>query len=506
MNLGICNSGSGSLQYTSDQSLLYLNDRIVDGFLAYLVYLVAGQETYKLIRGIGSDVNIKGEINIKPFISPGNEVAEILLTYNKKMVSTEKTFPILSTTHYAPNTMPYYDAIPASLYDLSNIPFDISSYFSSAYLANEMAFIPTISALNLKNGIGLTAFDYNRDYYSYPPNYPSETPFMSVKLENQPKMHVFDSVQVPETLNWIINMTNNMVMDGPKAPKNGDQYTIRNCTYPITWSTSDSSVATIDNTGRITLKSSGFVTIQAVVSINNTKRYFTKRVVVGFPSFTLTSSKMTGMGGSSVYIVTASTSSQEFSDFIDITGVRCHWGIKYSAESNAIWTETDYSAGPLLSGASQSFSFNGHNASSSALVSFYLTNSTAKSNTYTIGITNSSSSGGGLTPVPPGIIITSEGNLIDINTEEEISVKTKSISGEYRVVIDSDGVVIDMDHYPTMSEILQELVNNQEFTNIVKIMKPWGDEVMLIKTLALLDGEGSELWSVPLSLIYQENL
>ena len=63
-----------------------------------------------------------------------------------------------------------------------------------------------------------------------------------------------------------------------------------------------------------------------------------------------------------------------------------------------------------------------------------------------------------------------------------------------------------MDHYPTLSEILQELVNNQEFTNFVKMMKPWGDKDILIKTLALLNGDGSELWSVPLSLIYKENL
>lgn len=248
------------------------------------------------------------------------------------------------------------------------------------------------------------------------------------------------------------------------------------------------------------------VTIQAVVTINNSRRYFLKRVMVGFPSFTLTSQKMTGIGGNTVYSITANTTSEEFSDFIDITGVKCHWGIKYSAESNAIWTETAYTTGPLSSGVGRTFSFNGYNDSNSALVSFYLTNSVGKSNTYTIGITNSSSSGGGLTPFPPGIIITSEGNLIDINTDEEIQIKTKSTSGEYKITIDTDGVVVDMDHYPTMSEILQELVNNQEFTNIVKMMKPWGDKDILIKTLALLNGDGSELWSVPLSLIYKENL
>lgn len=506
VNLGICNSGFGSLQYTSDQSLFYLNEKIVDGFLAYVTYLISGQETYKLFRGIGSDINIKGKIDIKPFISSGNKVAEIQLNYNKKILSTEKTFSILSSTHYAPATMTYYDAIPASLYDLSNIPFDISSYFSAAYLTSAIAFIPTVSALNLKNGIELKPFDYNRDYYSYPPDYPSETPFMSVKSENQPEMHAFGASLVAETLNWVVDMTDNMILDGPKAPKNGDQYTIRNCTYPITWSTSDSNIATIDNTGKITLKSSGFVTIQAIVTINNSRRYFVKRVMVGFPNFTLASQKMTGIGGSTVYSITASPTSEEFSDFVDITGITCHWGIKYSAESDAIWTETDYSSGPLSSGVGKTFSFIGHNDSNTALVSFYLTNSAGRSNTHTIGITNSSSSGGGLTPFPPGIIITSDGNLIDINTEEEIPVETKSTSGEYMIIIDTDDIVVDMDHYPTMSEILQELVNNQKFTNIIKMMKPWGEKDMIIKTLTLMDSNGCEVWSVPLSLIYQENL
>lgn len=63
-----------------------------------------------------------------------------------------------------------------------------------------------------------------------------------------------------------------------------------------------------------------------------------------------------------------------------------------------------------------------------------------------------------------------------------------------------------MNHYPTMSEILQELVKDEKFVNIVKMMKPWGEVEMLIKTLTLVDGDGCEVWSVPLSLIYQENL
>lgn len=509
VNLAICHSGNGSLQYTSGQSLLHLNEKLVEGFLAYFIYLLTGQETYKLFRGIGSDVNIYGKIDIKPFISSGNKVAEIQLTYNKKILSKEKTFTILSSNYHAPSSIPYYDSVPASLYNLSNLPSDFSSFVNMVDLADKVAFIPTVSAINLKNGIGLSSFDYNRDYYSYPPDYQSETPFMSVKLENQPEMHVFDSSLVPETLNWVINMTENVVMDGPKAPKNGDQYSIRNCSYPVTWSTSDPSIATIDNTGKITIKSSGFVTIKAFATINNSRRYFVKRVMVGFPNFTLSSTKMTGIGGNTIYSINASTTSEEFSDFVDITGVRCHWGIKYSDESNAIWTETDYSAGPLSSGVGKTFSFNGHNNSSSALVSFYLTNSAGKSDTRTIGITNSSSSGGGLTPFPPGIIITSDGNIIDINTEEEIPVETKSTScehKEYKISIDTDDIVIDIYHYPTMSEILQKLVNDEKFTKIVKMMKPWGEKEILIKTLTLVDGDGCEVWSVPLSLIYQENL
>ena len=57
-----------------------------------------------------------------------------------------------------------------------------------------------------------------------------------------------------------------------------------------------------------------------------------------------------------------------------------------------------------------------------------------------------------------------------------------------------------------MSEILQKLVNDEKFTKIVKMMKPWGEKEILIKTLTLVDGDGCEVWSVPLSLIYQDNL
>ena len=47
-----------------------------------------------------------------------------------------------------------------------------------------------------------------------------------------------------------------VTVDGPEVATDGSRYTIRNNTmnYNITWNTSDESVATVDNTGTLSLK------------------------------------------------------------------------------------------------------------------------------------------------------------------------------------------------------------------------------------------------------------
>ena len=89
-------------------------------------------------------------------------------------------------------------------------------------------------------------------------------------------------------LRWLMEQMK-VKIDGPNVATNGSKYVIRNNTqnYAINWNSSDESVATIDNTGTLTMKKHGIITITANCVINNITTKFHKEVMVGFPPFVL---------------------------------------------------------------------------------------------------------------------------------------------------------------------------------------------------------------------------
>ena len=74
-------------------------------------------------------------------------------------------------------------------------------------------------------------------------------------------------------LDWMLEQMK-VTVDGPEVATDGSRYTIRNNTmnYNITWNTSDESVATVDNTGTLSMKKYGVITITASCVINSIRR------------------------------------------------------------------------------------------------------------------------------------------------------------------------------------------------------------------------------------------
>lgn len=148
-------------------------------------------------------------------------------------------------------------------------------------------FIPTVSSLDIGEGkVELTQSDYEKKYLmNFPPASPKHTPFDAFYITDGSTYHTSFE---PTMLDWMLEQMK-VTVDGPEVATDGSRYTIRNNTmnYNITWNTSDESVATVDNTGTLSMKKYGVITITASCVINNVTTKFHKKIMVGFPHSSL---------------------------------------------------------------------------------------------------------------------------------------------------------------------------------------------------------------------------
>lgn len=125
------------------------------------------------------------------------------------------------------------------------------------------------------------------------------------------------------------------VLEGPTVGVSGSQYSLSNNSYPITWSTSDPSIASIDSKGQLTVKGKGIISIIAKA---NTYTY-SKNIMVGMPRFILSGNQTPGG-----YKVEARCIDSEYSNKLNLLNgaIKYHWGIKYP-ERDILWYDYDES-------------------------------------------------------------------------------------------------------------------------------------------------------------------
>ena len=514
-NFAICLSGNGHLSYNSDDHILYYDDNILEHLYAGLAYVLLnkGGICANVWKSLGRHCKLRVKADVRPLIGNTNLLSDLSITYHKTLFGIDRTLNVLSKSHYSSFSKPFYDIVPSSIYDLSYISdmleFEPITGSSSFRIADSISFIPTASALCLGHG-DIDVSDYSQSFYSNPPLVSSsQTPFAAIRLSQRPECHVFGSASVASDLRWVLS-NKNMTIDGSLTPMNGDVYTVRDCSYPVLWETSDSNVASIDSNGRIIINSSGFINIIAKVQTSGGIHLLRKRVMVGFPTFSLKASQ-SALSGNVSYWIMASTDCNEFFDFIDSANLTAHWGVKYSAEPTTIWSEKRItnSDGPLTISTISDFivTFTGHASSTSALVGFYVEGAGGDSPIYSVGIVNPSSAGGGLTPFPGGsIIINSNGDIIDPSTNEILVPDTKSNTHTYHLYIEKDGIEIEFDHIPSTGEITQSLIHDEIFKREIKRMKPWGTETLIIKPLVLRDEANDVVWETPFSILYKDDM
>lgn len=255
-----------------------------------------------------SKLNLHAEINPLSAVNAGQKISELKFWYTKKYLWLfPKTYNLFSSTKLAPNSGLFYDDYPGSYFplDISEDgqpyyppPFEgsldyVGSYSFTVGITNKIMFIPTASALAITGDV--TSADFTRDYYNNEPTPKIETAFDAYYLYPIASMHIENLLYWKFDWSWL---ENHLELDivGPECVTDEANFSIPGYVGAVSWSTTDSSIATIDNSGKLTAQGNGFVSIVAESYANGKLFRKKKDIIVDFPDIVITYSYAAGDG------------------------------------------------------------------------------------------------------------------------------------------------------------------------------------------------------------------
>lgn len=240
-----------------------------------------------LLTLIPGKSSLKGHIEINPGTAPGVKITDVSFKYVKKfawIVNIPKT--LYSMKKNMPGGL-MWDKFPGSTMETNlglNIkPKDQLGIPVIGYIdyeikkAETFPFVPTSSALCVGGGLQtLTAAMFTSE-----PGI-NNNPFGGNYTVNSLKSELHPSLGTQQ-LEWLAFQLNAGI-DGPKLGKTGSKYSVpRVGFFGVSWSTSNSSIATIDQNGILREVSRGVVNVIATVG----NKRLTKEIVVGTPRYVL---------------------------------------------------------------------------------------------------------------------------------------------------------------------------------------------------------------------------
>ena len=403
----------------------------------------------------------------------------------------------------------YYE-IPTSRVD-STIVLDPNAFYSSGELTyhinNKFIFIPTISSLCYNGSYPFPQSFYQFNYNPRTVNN-EQTPFDYIILADSNIEGISKHISIHPTIcdslaQHIVLYENGHVSEpsiiGTNLPVSGSVYAINGSFTPnITWSTGDNSIITINQYGVVQVLQNGITSINAEVIYPRDTFNLHKAVITGgFPTFTLSGVQDHIFGRQDIY---ATSSWSGFPGHESELGITYHWGRRRI---------TDLHVGPpepisWSTSTSLHYSFYGGDAPSH--VFFYATMGDYTSPTYSIMVSK-------INPKYPQIdfpkgIVDPTGNIYmeGDNGTEILTVKAGSEEAEPIISISTAGIEdIYFDHIPSSAELMAVMLEKEEFKNMVKTMRPWGEEDYLIIPLTVNYLEYDGTIEVPLILVYEED-
>ena len=303
-----------------------------------------------------SQLNAHVEVNPLSQSYAGKKLSEISLSYTKKFLWLfPKTYTIFSSVKNAPGTSLYYDDFPGSFYSfvvdpsvqdpdedgIPNCPYVMEnsgngwwgSYSLTVGIADRIMFIPTASALAIK---GNSSSDFLHDYYTDFPEPEEETYFDAYYLYDVAAEHININGNV---FDWISDCLEGEISGPEYVGKEEVQYSLVGSDKAVTWSTSSSAVATIDNTGKLTPQGTGMVKIIAESVSGGSLYRKTKDVMVSYAPTILLDYEYSPDGGFSFVAECMYSDEQDRLDRAVTNGdLEYEWSLKVGEEDMTTWT------------------------------------------------------------------------------------------------------------------------------------------------------------------------
>lgn len=314
-----------STSFKAESDILHL----IPWLSSSLIGLCLNDIVAGLLNVLPGRTSIDGIFELYPAKSVGQQVTHINMKYKKKflwIIPISKT--LFSYDKYASGGY-LFDTYPSSIYPLvldnnidapnGGIPV-IGEFSSDIVMSPYIPFIPVSSALSYGDGLNSSSS------FMTPPSV-SDTPFGAnfyiQKMVSHAKLTEL-------AFQWIVSRLGVSII-GPNVGVDGTQYSLSK-SENVSWSTSDSNIATIDNNGILSVKGKGIISI--IANYKGVK--YSKIILVGLPRFILTASHEPGG-----YKVSASCIDLEYKEHLDDINdaISYTWGIKFP-NSDIQWVQT----------------------------------------------------------------------------------------------------------------------------------------------------------------------
>lgn len=292
------------------------NIAIVNGYENNQSDIFMGGQRYAHIEAEGTilDFGLEAQAEVFPYLSNSSRLSYLDVSFVKSFLWIPSlSFNIFSEESISPSFGLCYDNYPGSMFYIGlnrsindfNILYD---YNIDIQLADRIMFIPTASALCVNNRID-TYFS-NLYYSNTKPTPKIDTPFDAYRLAYSKESHIhIDST----TFAWINNQINMRIV-GPDNIDTESVYTIEGYSGYVNWNVSDNSIASIDNSGKLTAIGNGVVTVIAENYSFGRLLRKTKDVLVGFPEMVISSSFEAGAG----YVFSVEAVDPSYQDDLDL--------------------------------------------------------------------------------------------------------------------------------------------------------------------------------------------
>lgn len=330
-NLAIVNGGS--IASTDPLMRIYANIGNSFSWSQILLYVSSGL------------TNMNLDFQVRNNRGDGGVVSTSSAKYTKKFLWREnKNIDILNgiKQHYSvPGTIGY-DVKPSSILTLTNIEPG-ESVDTVSFNSEDLPFVPVASAFAMADNNS----SYSRNFTVSPPTPLIETPFESYYFPNDGyyQHDLLDALR----FSWVYKQTNMSITGIGDFVQTGDSLSVQTVGadyYNSSWSTSDSSVATI-NCDTVIVHNPGPVriTYNCLDSSDvNAKYYKHKTVFAGFPAIALTKTHISD----NYYLISAqcvdSSIVSSFSEFVSNGVFSYVWGKKVGFGSINWYSPTNTSS------------------------------------------------------------------------------------------------------------------------------------------------------------------